>query len=224
MPQPARAPIATGPTEPASYVLERRLSKAYTHLLYHYPRRPESLCRIVWGPLTVEQINGRENRPGRLDRLDEHLPELILLLNATEQLALAAHLLSETPDLVAGIRYLLALDKGNGLKKRAAADPRLAVPDPNGPGRLSQQTYRNAGSFRPQGATPAPAPAPRPPVPVPVVPTPAPKPQPRPMLVVVELPKPKPTKRRPSWQPEHGLQLALWPELLGARQCLKGGL
>lgn len=189
--RPRRAPApALDAVEPATYVLEQRLLKAYARLLYAPDQCPEELMRAVWGPhLTERQMYGTETKPGKIGRLDEQLPEVIrLITRADEQDALAALLLAEAPDLVGAIRYLLRLDQGNAIKRRET-DPRLKVNDDAlcraaGIGHLARA---DPGSFQPR-ANSAPA------VPAPA-PTPAPAPARRPRRVV--------------WQPWHGTQLAL---------------
>lgn len=211
---------------PVSYALEQRLLKAYAAALYAPTTDTERLMQALWGqkrPLTEKQMYGRgggrgqDTKPGRIGWLDDQAPEVIQLLHTrAQQETLATLLLTDTPDLVGAIRYLLQLSQGGGLHKRET-DPRLkdvnegaacAAEKLLGFGHLSRAAYANKGSFRRmEDAAPVPVPAPKPAVP-PIAP---PKPKPAPVLVLVELPgrMPATRPRRQQPQPWHGLQLAL---------------
>lgn len=117
-------------TPASAYTRERRILEAYTAQLY--AQEPEALMRAVWGKkLTDRQMYGgellangrirRAHKPGRIDRLDEDVPDLIRQLRPDEQEPIEALLLAG--DLVGCIKKLLGQYRGGA---RRDTDARLS--------------------------------------------------------------------------------------------------
>ena len=108
-------------TPASAYTTERRLLARYTELLYAC--EPEQLMREVWGAqLSDAQMYGsRRGNPGRIDRLDEDVPELIRQLRPLEQAPIDE--LLAAGELVAAIKKLLGQYRGGA---RRDTDPRLS--------------------------------------------------------------------------------------------------
>ena len=116
------APLSQA-TPGSAYTRERRLLASYAALLYAPTCDPEELMRQVWGPhLTPAQMYGsRAGNPGKIDRLDDEVPEAIKQLRPEEQEAIEALLLAG--DLVGTVKRLLGHYRGGA---RRDTDPRLS--------------------------------------------------------------------------------------------------
>lgn len=127
MPTPRRESQA-GPTTAASYVLERKLLRAYDALY-------KTQIGSIWHPATrraaqVAALGGLDRaatRNGYAEaRLTEAMPELIQQLTAQQQPLVAELLLCESPDLAAVVKELVRLERNINYRDE---DPRLATND-----------------------------------------------------------------------------------------------
>jgi hypothetical protein len=144
MPSPRRE-SQTGPTTASSYVLERKLLRAYEALY-------KAQIGAIWHPATrraaqVEALGGLDRaatRNGYAEaRLTEGMPELIQKLTAEQQPAVAELLLCECPDLASVVKELVRLERNINYRDE---DPRLKTNDDGrmraaGMGSLSKTMY-----------------------------------------------------------------------------------
>lgn len=116
----ARSPVVGAPTPGSAYVQQQRLVKRYEQAVSSPDVDIEELMAAIWGSdLSQEQMYGTAGSDGFIDRIDEHGPELILLMGPAE-MGKATALLS-AGDLPAAVRYILSLHRA--LKNRVT-DPR----------------------------------------------------------------------------------------------------
>ena len=110
-------------TPASAYARECRLQARYAALLYAPDCDPEVLMRQIWGPsLTHKQMYGsRAGNPGKIDRLDEEVPDAIRQLRPDEQGPIEQ--LLTAGDLVATVKKLLGQYRGGA---RRDTDPRLS--------------------------------------------------------------------------------------------------
>lgn len=232
---PSRSPL-TGPTPASAYVQQQRLIKRYHGLLADFDEeRIEALMHAIWRPnggtLDEAQLYGTEESEGFLNRIEEHVPELVWLMNEAERDRFSA--LLDEGRLPTLIRQTLSL--GQRLKKRED-DPNLklkddyvgkgfgighfpggtkteyrnqyqGVHDPANPSARWYRRQREKARAMEKAGTPVPAPPPPRPI---VIPKPQP---PKPMVVVLPVEQVYPNAKTPKrWQPWHGQQLAFWPD------------
>jgi len=141
---PRRAPEAGHAA--SSYVLERKLLRAYTRLcddavshLYRPLDKQAVYVQLLGGKLAATQVRGAEKR------IREAMPEIIQKLTPQQQPGVAELLLCEGPDLAAVVKELVRLERNINYRDD---DPRLAINDDArlkaaGMGRLSKSIYGN---------------------------------------------------------------------------------